>query len=38
MPRRTTTRTQDRARRIDDERRLNQQAAHLTMGDSSPPF
>ncbi|UNB54335.1 HNH endonuclease signature motif containing protein [Mycolicibacterium sp. YH-1] len=38
MPRRDTTRAQDRKRRIDEERRENQQAAQLAMADSIPPF
>jgi hypothetical protein len=38
MPRRQITRTQARSRRIDDERRENEQAAQLAMADTTPPF
>jgi hypothetical protein len=38
MPRRDTTRAHDRSRRIDEERRENEQAAQLAMADSIPPF
>jgi hypothetical protein len=38
MPRRETTRAQDRRRRIDEERRENEQAALHAMADSIPPF
>jgi len=38
MPRRKTTRTQDRQQRIDDERRANEAENHATALDSRPPF
>jgi hypothetical protein len=38
MPRRDITRTEARRRRINDERRLNQEDALLAMADSIPPF
>jgi Domain of unknown function (DUF222) len=38
MPRRTTTRAENRSRRIDEERRLNEEQAQLARTDSSPPF
>jgi hypothetical protein len=38
MPRRKTTRAQDRRRRIDDERRLNEMDADQTAVESIPPF
>jgi hypothetical protein len=38
MPRRTTTRAENRRRSIDEERRLNEEQAQLAMTDSSPPF
>ncbi|MDT5150524.1 MAG: hypothetical protein QOI01_2257, partial [Mycobacterium sp.] len=40
MPRRSTTRTQDRARRINDERELNRTAAAAEQAtpDTTPPF
>jgi hypothetical protein len=38
MPRRDTTRTEARRRRIDDERRLNAEAVLQIAADSIPPF
>ncbi|MDT5066985.1 MAG: hypothetical protein QOK02_3140, partial [Mycobacterium sp.] len=38
MPRRKTTRAQDRRRRIDDERRRNQAENKAAAFDSRPPF
>ena len=38
MPRRATTRTKDRARRIDDERRANEEQANREAAQTVPPF
>lgn len=38
IPRRKTTRTQDRQQRIDEERRANEAENHATALDSRPPF
>jgi hypothetical protein len=38
MPRRKTTRAQDRRQRIDDERRRNEADNHAAALDATPPF
>jgi hypothetical protein len=38
MPRRKTTRTQDRRQRIDDERRRNEADVDAVAFDAIPPF
>jgi hypothetical protein len=38
MPRRDTTRAEARKRRVDEERRENEEAALHAMTDSIPPF